>query len=257
MTVAGAGDVNGDGSADVVVGVLRNIYVPGSAYVVFGKADSSSVDTRDLEESEGFRLRSRTRHASTGYSVAGVGDMNGDGLSDVAVGAPSLPGNRRARVYVVFGRTTGTTVQLARLGTGGFTIVAERRYASTGRSIGGGQDVNGDDVPDLIVGAPFRRSRGVPSAGAAFVVFGRSSSRPVHLGAISTRGWYRIDGTHPGGLAGSSVALLGDVNGDGASEVALGAPRVGAGFENGRYTKIEDGKYTHPQKAYVLRGRRR
>lgn len=256
LSVAGGGDVNGDGLSDVMVGVLRNIYVPGSAYLVFGKADPSSVDTRELEESEGFRMRSRTPHASTGYSVAGVGDMNGDGLSDVAVGAPSLPGNRRAHVYVVFGKMTGTTVQLERLGAGGFTIVAERRYASTGRSIHGGQDVNGDEVPDLVVGAPARRSRGASLAGSAFVVFGRASSRPVHLRAMATRDGYRIDGTHPGGQVGRSVALLGDLNGDGAGEVAVAAPKVGAGYKDGRYTKIENGKYTQPQKAYVLWGRR-
>src|SRR5204863_534587 len=112
-SVASAGDVNGDGFADLIVGACRadpHGTASGSSYVVFAKAGglASSVDLSSLNGSTGFRLDGVATYDSSGRSVASAGDVNGDGFADLIVGAlyADPHGTSSGSSYVVFGHAT-------------------------------------------------------------------------------------------------------------------------------------------------------
>jgi hypothetical protein len=235
--VAGAGDVNGDGRADVIIGfryAANNArFSSGSAFVVFGKTDPAPVDLAVLGL-RGFRIDGAAGRDEAGVAVARAGDVNGDGRGDVLVGAHGVsdaaPGSGvgSGAAYVVFGRTAGN-VDLAALGAGGFRIAggALERGETIGRAIAGPGDVNGDGRADLLLGAPRAAINGRPDSGSAYVVFGHAGSADVELGTLGTGG-FRIDGAPDGGAAGAIVDGVGDLNADGRPEVLIGAPEVRA-----------------------------
>jgi putative Ig domain-containing protein/FG-GAP repeat protein len=232
-SVAGAGDVNGDGLADVIVGAPgadNNARAgSGSAYAVFGKASSGAVDLAALGGG-GFRLDGGAAADAAGSSVAGAGDVNGDGRSDVIVGAPLVDLGLAAdegRAYVVFGKSSPDPEDLSMLENGGFVIYGAAAGDNAGESVAGVGDVNRDGRPDVAVGAIFADANGRTDAGAAFVVFGKQSASMIDLAALGPAG-YRIDGAAPGDIAGKAVAGVGDVNGDGVPDVAVGAPDASA-----------------------------
>jgi hypothetical protein len=232
LSVAGAGDVNGDGLADVIVAAAEagnNGSWSGSAYVVFGRGTTSTVDLGALGTA-GFQIDGGAAGDLAGNSVDGAGDVNGDGLADVVVGAPLAGNNSRTEsgsAYVVFGKTTSGTVDLGALGAGGFRIDGARANDRVGISVAGATDVNGDGRADVVVGAPFARNSAGSYSGAAFVVFGRTTTSTVDLATLGADG-FRIDGAAAGDDAGRSVDAAGDVNGDGRADVIVGADEAGS-----------------------------
>ena len=173
-----------------------------------------------------------------GSTIADVGDVNGDGVSDVAVGAAAVdaPGRTDAGVvYVVFG---GTALGRLDLRTApGFRIVGPRQGANrplpvfasdgppkgsmAGSAVAGAGDVNADGLADILVGAPFAGRRGRAFSGSAYVVFGKRSTSSVDLQRLG-RGGFRIDGPRRDAAAATEVAGVGDVNGDGRADVVGG-----------------------------------
>ena len=111
-SVAAAGDINGDGIDDMVLGspfADTGAGYAGRAYVVFGReSGESSLASRPLSSlngSDGFRIDGDSYVSKLGNAVSSVGDINGDGLDDLAIGAPDSDGGV---VYVIFGRAIGT-----------------------------------------------------------------------------------------------------------------------------------------------------
>ncbi|MGH2747302.1 MAG: integrin alpha [Actinomycetota bacterium] len=234
FSVANAGDVNGDGRTDLLVGApgaSNNDRVEsGSAYVVFDRPEPPGpFNLRDLGD-DGFRIDGASSGDQAGFAVAGAGDVNGDGLADVLVGAPATgidvpldPDVRAGSAYVVFGKASSEAVDLAALGDGGYTITGERDGDSAGRSVSPAGDVNDDGSPDAIVGAPLADRNERTKSGSAYVVFGKASSEPVDLGALG-EGGFRIDGAAPFDAAGWAVSTAGDFDSDGRADVIVGAP---------------------------------
>ena len=219
-SVAGAGDVNGDGRPDVVVGA-RFAPPGGAGFVVFGKTSQGAIDLAALG-SQGFRINGALPGDRVAIVVAGVGDLSGDGLADVVLGARFTSPNGRhesGSAYIVFGKSSAATVNLAALGAGRFQIQGAVSGDQTGSNVAGPGDVNGDGRPDVLVGAANASPATIRAA--AYVVFGRPSPQPVDLAALG-QGGFRIDGVE-GDQLGDRAARAGDLNGDGRADVLLGA----------------------------------
>ena len=214
--VAPAGDVNGDGLADILVNTFPGPGQPGVVYVVFGRVGFANLDLA----SPGARAVRIVRHGS-GLPIGnsdGAGDVNGDGFGDVIISDPTP--STRASSVVVFGSATPSDLDLAAPPAGRVMRISGRASEDTGPVAGAG-DVNGDGFDDVAIGAPFAAGNGRAYSGAVNVVRGGASIADVNLAKPGTRATRFVPGV--GGLLGSRLAGLGDVNGDGVDDLGVGA----------------------------------
>ena len=146
----------------------------GVSYVVFGKTTQTDVDLSMLGDG-GFVINGVAGGDQSGFSVSGAGDINGDGLNDIIIGAhqadPNTIDNSGAS-YLVFGKTDSNAVELetvAEYSIGGFAINGVASDDQSARSVSGAGDINGDGFDDLIIGA---HQAGTDNSGASYIVFG-------------------------------------------------------------------------------------
>ncbi len=241
--VGSIGDLDGDQLPEVLVTAPRApTNAPGSkpngrAYVVHGRATPGNVDLETLGD-DGFVITggaARTTDDTAekpgnflGEAIAGVGDVNGDGRPDLAVGAHLADAPDRPRgglVHVVFGKADTAPVDVDQLGDGGYRITGVGSDDSTGLSVAPAGDINADGLPDITLGAPLGDPLSRPTAGAAYVVYGRRGTQAeVDLAEIGDRG-LRVAGVD-GEAAGFAVDGVGDVSGDGGDDLAIGAVNI-------------------------------
>ncbi|HET8952166.1 MAG TPA: integrin alpha, partial [Solirubrobacteraceae bacterium] len=241
-SVAPAGDVNGGGREDVIVGAPladpAGRTDAGSAYVVFsggarGRLDLGSLGTRGFRIDGAVPLPPGMRHVGSsaltsgaGAVVAGLGDVDGDGLGDVAVSGrePGPFGGTETVVFVVFGSRDTVPVDLGALGERGFVIRSGGELEVVdGRAAG---DVNGDGRADIAVRTFVD---GDEDAGSVAVVLGRPGPAAVSVGSDGADGTFRISGGLAGMQLGRDVAPAGNVDRDGYGDLLLGAPGVAGG----------------------------
>jgi hypothetical protein len=251
-SVSAAGDINGDGIDDVIIGAQfanqPGQSGEGEAYVVFGSTQAfpaifpaeSLYPAEGGDGSRGFVLVGIDANDSLGQSVSGAGDLNGDGVDDLIVGATGGdPGGHTTagESYVVFGSAQGFRALFAPVslypagggdGSRGFVLAGARSGDTSGASVSPAGDVNADGIDDVIVGAPGARS----SAGDSYVVFGSTQSFPAivplrtlypGLGGDGTRGFVLM-GVDADDDSGRWVSDAGDLNGDGIDDVVIAAP---------------------------------
>ncbi len=206
-SVATAGDVNGDGFSDVIVGAFfydNDQTNEGRAFVYHGSAAGLAPDAAWTAEGD-------QGGADFGLSVATAGDVNGDGFSDVIVGAHLYDNGQtnEGRAFVYQGSATGLAT------VADWTVESNQVNANLGIAVATAGDVNGDGYSDVIAGA-YLYDNGETDEGRAFVYQGSAA------GLLSVPSWTAESDQADANLGGS-VAPAGDVNGDGFSEVVVGA----------------------------------
>ena len=246
-SVSSAGDVNGDGFDDLIIGASSSdpggMSGAGESYVVFGKSGgfASAIDLAGLDGVTGFRLDGIDESDLSGRSVSSAGDVNGDGFDDLIIGAiGGDPGgsSNAGESYVFFGKSGGfsATFDLSSLdGTNGFRLDGIDINDNSGVSVSNAGDVNGDGFGDLIIGANTADPGGNLSAGETYVVFGKFGgfTASVDLDGLDGTTGFRLDGIDATDISGASVSNAGDVNGDGFDDLIIGAGEAEQGARNG------------------------
>ena len=221
-SVACAGDVNGDGFADVIVGGSGDI-----TEAVFGKAEVYYGSPTNWKSQADWSSQGELSSSLFGNSVATAGDVNGDGFSDVIIGAPGS-GSTAGTVYVFHG-SADTPAD-----SPNWSKRSNQEGAFFGFSVSSAGDVNADGFADVIVGAPNYDHDGKTDAGGAWIYVGSGTG-------LSVTPWDNAFGDQASAQFGFSVSSAGDVNGDGFSDVIIGAPT----YDHGQ---------TDEGRAYVFHG---
>jgi len=211
--ISAAGDVSGDGVDDIIVGANQADSAgtnSGSAYVLFGPLSTSG----DLSLAD-VHLSGEDAFDQAGLNVAGVGDVDGDGIGDLMVGANGADGSyeNEGCAYLVYGPVSGDLSLSA--ADGKFTGEGAFNYA--GCSIAGAGDVNADGYADILVGA-YGVDDGGTDAGAAYLVLG-----PATVDGVLSVADVQFTGEDDGDYAGYKVSSAGDLDADGFSDILIGA----------------------------------
>jgi hypothetical protein len=240
-SVGTAGDVNRDGYSDVILGVpLWNRFLnnEGSAWVFHGSFDG-------LSDAPEWTIVGGQSLAQFGYSVGTAGDVNGDGYSDVIIGAPF--GDTNQGMAIVYeGSSSGLDNSwLWRKASG-------QSWAEFGGAVGTAGDVNGDGYADIIVGARLWNGDFLTDEGGAWIYLGSAS------GPLSIPDWY-INGGQATHHFGSDVGTAGDVNADGYADVIVGAPKqtrnvTREGSVHVFFGNVSKGKMLKPRQKRVSSG---
>ncbi len=237
---AGVGDVNADGFADIALGMPHGLTAheggplrpTGKVLVVFGgtglRGGPRILHLDSLEPPVGFEIPGFEEESELGFSVAPAGDLDGDGIQDFALGAPRLRLNGSA--FVIFGkRGLAAAPDLAVPdGAAAVELRSALALARLGDALAGGSDATGDGQADLLLGAPETERDGGGLAGAAVLVPGGAGIRGTGVVNIPGPAGMTFRGLR-GSSAGAALAFVPDANGDGISEILIGAPNLGAG----------------------------
>ncbi len=209
VSVAAAGDVNGDGFADVVVGAP--FYDNGQTDE--GRAFAYHGSVAGLQTCPAWTAEGDQDFAFFGFSVAAAGDVNGDGYSDVIVGAYLYDNGQEdeGSAFTYPGSAAGLQASPA------WTGESDQARAQFGYSVSAAGDVNGDGYADVVVGA-WQYDNGQADEGGAFTYHGSAAG-------LATSPASKAESEQASAFFGSTVATAGDVNGDGYSDVIVGADR--------------------------------
>ncbi|MBS4752702.1 FG-GAP repeat protein [Nocardioides sp. zg-ZUI104] len=240
-SVSCLGDANGDGIDDLVVGTGSRAYH--SVAVVFGSRDFGPLDLSDLG-TRGYTITDPVAGTTAGggtdnfgYAVTGPGDVDGDGLADVAIGDLLADNNGRTnsgRVWVVKGKASTTPVDVQTDTEQVLAVIdggkAEERLAT----VEAAGDVNGDGKDDLLLGSYVATPwAGTTGNGAGYVVYGGGPA-VVDVGALAGRGFMVAGPTRGKDRLGVAAGGIGDIDGDGQADFVLGADgATGAGIHGG------------------------
>lgn len=232
--LSGAGDMDGDGLPDLLLGAngegtAEGANGRGAAYVLYG--DAALPALVEIEAPVGASVTKFVGVAGsddTGESLAGAGDVDGDGLADVILGAERAPAGAATNgaAYIVYGDPAlPATVNLATLGALGTTISGAVNGDQFGHDVAGGGDVNDDGFADPVIGGFTVKVGSVTEAGRVYLLFGGPALGNAFLSSAIgvSKGGLTFDGIDANDRAGAGVAAGGDFNGDGVSDLALTA----------------------------------
>lgn len=219
-TIAGPGDVNGDGYDDILIGAFKR---PGRAYMIFGRAAADWGLDNPLQDADVI-FTEEIGGSAGGFTLDG-GDVNGDGINDVLIGAPdkSTGVNQNGKIYIFFGKTSGWDKWISMASSDG-SFIGEHKYDHVGntKSLASGFDINLDGCDDLLIGAPENDQAGL-DAGKAYLIYGKRSGwqNDVKLNQAAAAQFFGEDTVS---YTGMGLNFVGDVNNDGLVDIAISAP---------------------------------
>ncbi len=212
-SVAIAGDVNGDGFDDILIGAPNSSSFTGKTYLVFGKSDWGSTEYY-LSDSDVIFYGENFLDCS-GIAISGAGDVNNDGFDDILIGAKNNDegGEDAGKTYLIFGKCTGWPATSS-LSNVDISFIGEGAHNLSGASVASAGDVNGDGNEDILIGAPG-------NFGTTYLIWGRNSgwqkNNNLKNANVSFKGEAKSDN------AGAAVSGVRDVNGDGCDDILIGA----------------------------------
>ncbi len=220
--VAGAGDVNGDGFDDFLVGAVNGVLgmdAVGEVFLVLGHASGWAPDESLATVTDSFL--GEVDEDKAGWAVAGVGDVDGDGLADFLASAPfnDEAATNAGQTYLILG-TAAAYTQDTDLSTVDASFLGEASEDRAGTAVAGAGDVNGDGLDDLLVGSAVN-DEAASNAGQAYLVFGREAGWAMDTSLADSDASFT--GVEFNDEVGYSVAGVGDVDGDGFDDILVGA----------------------------------
>ena len=269
-SVSSAGDINGDGIGDIVIGSPlsdpNNQSNAGKTYVVFGKTDSfnQTIDISSLNGTNGFVINGAKAGDESGRSVSNIGDINGDGVDDLAIGAPGGIGNAAGSAYIIFGSKESdyfnNPIELSNLDGKGFEIQGSELFTNrnAGWAISAAGDINGDGIKDLLIGASNPGNNESGTIGETYVIFGKENfDSTLNLDeqkfgfddGLIIYSYNKDNLNDDKNSLGYSVSDAGDINGDGIDDLIIGAPYADPNGNNSGssyviYGRSEDNPFT-------------
>ena len=246
-SAAAVGDMDGDGQTELVLG---GVALVGAVYVVAASVAETDGEDGDVDGVVDMQFALGALYKAwkfdrgwgdrVGHAVAGLGDIDGDGAADLIVGAPgsgtgSEPG--AAEVVLATALRRGTSTNLLN-SQDGWRLVGEAPRDQAGASVAGG-DVDGDGMAEILIAAPRHDAKQLDE-GAVYLLpslaLRAGSARTIELAAIPElpNAW-KFVGEAAGDRAGASVALAGDMDGDGIGDILIGAPGHGADEQGAAY----------------------
>lgn len=254
--IAAIGDFNDDGFEDFVLGgheadsFGNERSQAGQAHVIFGGDDLPATIDLATAESGVLTLFGADEDDRAGISVAGLGDINGDNIDDLVIGAYLADGDRfgdyqRGGAWILYGRSTlPAEIDLAE--GGDVVIHGGDKSDRAGFSVAGLGDVNGDGINDVVIGASSAESAGNARrrAGETYVIWGGPTLPAVLSGGDLGSHGFRIFGADEEDFSGVSARIVGDLNADGYDDIA-----VGAWGADGLFNDLE-----RPGETYVILG---
>ncbi len=242
-SLASAGDINGDGIDDLLIGAEGAASGKGVVYVVFGSATITSLDVTTMTAGQGATITGAAVGDLTGRAIAGVGDVNGDLHADIAIGSPGHSAGAGGVDILFGGAASFTSVDLASLSTRGVHISGAG--TASGSSLAGG-DVNGDGRADVVIGSPS-------GAGSnATVIYGQTAMTDIDASTLTSGQGFTIGSDETLGI---TAVGAGDMNGDGFADVVIVHPGFdwGVSIVRGAATNASIAHLATASRATVLR----
>lgn len=197
------------------------------------------ISFKSLNGKNGLQIFGTKTNENFGSSVSGLGDINGDGITDLIIGAYSGGQFNSGSSYILFGSRNIAKSGFFSISTlnghNGFNITGAAQYSQSGQSVSSAGDINDDGIADFVIGAPYASPNGRKFAGISYVVFGKSnigSSGTLLLTTLNGSNGFTITGANAGDSCGSLIVDLGDINGDRISDLAVVAPDASPGGIN-------------------------